>query len=66
MFQFTCLMQHLDMQAIQNKLPDKTGEKNVVSDLAISAQKYPKIVTQQEIFVNFYGIFCGLSHFYVH
>ena len=52
MFQFTCLMQRLDMQAIQNKLPDKTGEKNVVSDLAISVQKYPKIVTQQEIFVN--------------
>ena len=29
-------------------LPDKTGEKNVSSDLAISAQKYPKIVTQEE------------------
>ena len=29
-------------------LPDKTGEKNVLSDLAISAQKYPKIVTQEE------------------
>jgi hypothetical protein len=28
--------------------PDKTGEKNVVSDLAISPQKYPKIVTQEE------------------
>ena len=49
-------------------LPDKTGEKNVLSDLAISAQKYPKIVTQEEkkfqsihntIFLNyvvFYGV----------
>ena len=27
---------------------DKTGEGNVVSDLAISAQKYPKIVTQEK------------------
>ena len=29
-------------------LPDKTGKKNVLSDLAILAQKYPKIVTQEE------------------
>ena len=29
-------------------LPDNNGEKNVSSDLAISAQKYPKIVTQEE------------------
>ena len=27
---------------------NKTGEGNVVSDLAISAQKYPKIVTQEK------------------
>ena len=27
---------------------DKTGEGNVVSDLAISPQKYPKIGTQEE------------------
>ena len=27
---------------------DKTGEGNVVSDLEISAQKYPKIVTQEK------------------
>ena len=45
-------MQHFDMQAIQNKLLDKTGEKNSMSDLAILAQKYSKIVTQQEIFGN--------------
>ena len=25
-----------------------TRQKNIVSDLAISAQKYPKIVTQEE------------------
>ena len=27
---------------------DKTGEGNVLLDLAISAQKYPKIVTQEK------------------
>ena len=30
------------------KLPDKTGEKDVVSDLDILAKKYPKIVSQEE------------------
>ena len=29
-------------------LPHKTGEKNVVSDLVISAHKYPKSVTQEK------------------
>ena len=33
---------------IKKMLPDKTGEKIVVSDLPISAQKYPKFVTQKE------------------
>ena len=41
-------MQHLNIQPKQNKLPDKTEEKNVVSYLAIYAQKYPNIVTQEE------------------
>ena len=57
-------------------LPDKTGEKNVLSDLAISAQKYPKIVTQEEkkfqsihntIFQNYVKIFYGvLTLFFLH
>ena len=33
---------------LKKMLPDKTGEKNVVSYQAISVQKYPKIVTQEE------------------
>ena len=41
---FSATLKH----TIKKILPDKTGEKNVVSDLAISAQKYPKIVTQEE------------------
>ena len=40
-------MQHSNIPS-KKILPDKTGEKNVLSDLAISAQKYPKIVTQEE------------------
>jgi len=32
----------------QNCSLDKTGEENVVSDLAISPQKYPKIGTQEK------------------
>ena len=32
----------------QNCSLDKTGDGNVVSDLAISAQKYPKIFTQDK------------------
>ena len=47
MFCFTCLVQHSNIPS-KKILPDKTGEKNVVSDLAISAQKYPNIVTQEE------------------
>ena len=61
-------------------LPDKTGEKNhVLSYLAISAQKYPKIVTQEEkkfqsihntIFQNYVVILTGFgrccSHVYGH
>ena len=43
MFCFICLVQHSNIHPKQNKiLPHKTGEKNVSSDLAISAQKYPK------------------------
>ena len=44
-----CLVQHSNIPSKQNKLLGKTGEKkmNVVSDLAISAKKYPKIVTQE-------------------
>ena len=47
-------------------LSDKTGERNVLSDLATLAQKYPKIVTQEEkkfqsinntIFQNYVGFF---------
>ena len=41
-------MQHSNISSKQNKLPNKTGENNVVSDLAISAQKYPTVVTQEE------------------
>ena len=41
---FSATLKH----TIKKKLPDKTGEKNFVSDLAISAQKYPKIVTQEK------------------
>ena len=59
-------------------LPHKTGEKNVVPDLAISAQKYPKSVTQddkkfQEIhntvcqnYVVFTAFWSGVSHVYGH
>ena len=66
-FYFTCLVQHSNISS-NKTLPDKTGKKNVVSDLAISAQKYPNIVTQEEkkfqeihntVFQNyflFYGI----------
>ena len=32
----------------KNLAEKKTGEGNVVSDYAISAQKYPKIVTQEK------------------
>ena len=46
-FCFICLVQHSNIHE-KKILPDKTGEKNVASDLAISAQKYPKIVTQEE------------------
>ena len=48
MFWFSCLVQHSNIPSKQNKLTNKTGEKNVVSDLAISTQKYPKVVTQEE------------------
>ena len=44
---FTCSVQHSNIPS-KKKLPDKTGEKNAVSDLAILAQKYPKIVSQEE------------------
>ena len=47
MFCFPCLVQHSKIPS-KKILPDKTGEKNVVSDLAISAQKYPNIVTKEE------------------
>ena len=33
---------------IKQKYYQKTGEKNVASDLVISAQKYPKSVTQND------------------
>ena len=68
MFCFTCLLEHSNIPSTKKILPDKTGEKNAVSDLAIAAQKYPKIVTQEEkkfqeihntVFQNyvvFYGI----------
>ena len=61
---FSATLKH----TIKKIFPDKTGEKNALSDLAISAQKYPKIVTQEEkkfqeihntVFQNhvvFYGI----------
>ena len=39
---FKCLMQHSDIPSKQNKLPDKTGKINVVSDLAISTQEVKK------------------------
>ena len=48
---------------------DKAGEKNFLSDLAISAKKYSKIVTQEEkkfqsihntIFQNYIGFFNGV------
>ena len=48
MFWLKCLVQHLNTQPKQIKLPDKLGEKNVVSDLAILTHKYPKFVTQEE------------------
>ena len=48
MFWFTGLIQHSKIPSKQNKLPDKTGEKDVVSDLEIWAKKYPKIVSQEE------------------
>ena len=42
---FSATLKH----TIKKKLiPDKTGEKNIVADLSISAKKYPKIVTQKE------------------
>ena len=43
---FSALLKH----TIKTKiiLSDKSGEKNVLSDWAILAQKYPKIVTQEE------------------
>ena len=41
---------------------DKTGEGNVPLDLAISAQKYPKIVTQEkEKFWHVAACFCLVS-----
>lgn len=49
MFHFICLVQHSNIPSKQkNIIPDNNGEKNVSSDLAISAQKYPKIVTQED------------------
>ena len=50
MFCFICLVQHKKktFNQYKNCSLDKTGEGNVVSDLAISAQKYPKIVTQEK------------------
>ena len=47
MFCFICLVPHSNIPSKPKILPDKTGEKNVLSDLAISAQKYSKIVTQE-------------------
>ena len=41
---FSATLKH----TIKKILPGKTGENNVMSDLAISALKYPKIVTQEE------------------
>ena len=36
MFCFVCLVQHSNIPSKQKKiLPDKTGEKNILSDLAI-------------------------------
>ena len=46
-FCYTCLVRHSNIPS-KKILPDKTGEKNVVSYLPISAQKYPKIATQEE------------------
>ena len=49
MFHFICLVQHSNIPSKQkNIIPDNNGEKNVSSELAISAQKYPKIVTQED------------------
>ena len=42
---FKCSQQRTDQK---KKILDKTGEINVVLDLAISARKCPKIVTQEE------------------
>ena len=59
-------------------LPAKPGEKNVVSDLAISAQKYPIIVTREEKkfllihntivqnYIFFTAFRCCVSHVYGH
>ena len=38
----------LDLPPTQHRAGKKTGEGNVLLDLAISAQKYPKIVTQEK------------------
>jgi len=44
MFHFICLVQHSNIPSKQkNIIPDNNGEKNVSSDLAISAQKSLKL-----------------------
>ena len=75
---FSAILKH----TIQTKIVflDKTGKKNFLSDLAISAKKYPKMVTQEEkkfqsvhntFFQNYIGFFslalwhCS-SHVYWH
>ena len=44
-YMFSAKLKHTIKQKI---LPDKTGEKNVVSDLTISAKQYPKIVSLEK------------------
>ena len=44
---FSATLKHT-VKTKKNIIPDNNGEKNVSSDLAISAQKYPKIVTQED------------------
>ena len=41
---FSATLKH----TIKNILPDKARDMNIVSDLAIVAQKYSKIFTQEE------------------
>ena len=52
MFWLKCLVHHLNTQPKQNKLPDKLGEKNVVSDLAISTHKYLKLSHKKKRNIN--------------